>query len=296
MNDNEIRNAFEKMTETVQPERVEDRVRERLSAKTERKQVRFPRAAVVFACILALTAVSAGAYGVYRNFTIFTQADAHGPYSMVVHADEDSLKFPLLSAEIAEQIGERCVKGEAESNDDFYKRRLKFSSWEEAEEYLGCDLLTSDMLSEPQQNTIWGADILVEPVYFDEELYYVNLTSTHLAENVEEHMLCYMKLTIPVSETFLGWLRDGTFGKVGYMYGGEPEGEAEVMSYSAENGLDAEIVGIQKRYDGSHIYEPLVYNVNAYVMHEGILYDISIWEKDRDFTIETMHELLDSLH
>lgn len=295
MNDHELKRAFETMTETVRPERVENRVRERLAVKKERKRGRFPRAAVV-ACVLALTAVSVGAYTVYRDFTIHPQADAHGPYGMVVHAGEDSLKFPLLSEEKIRQIGELCVQGEAESNDDFYERRLKFSSWEEAEEWLGCDLLTSDMLSEPLKNTIWGADILVNPIYFGEELYYIHLLSTHLVENLEEHMLCYMDLIIPVSETFLGWLRDGIFGKGGNMHGGVPEGETEVMTYSAKNGLDAEIAGIYKRYEGSHIYDPVVYHVNAYVMHEGILYDLAIWEKDREFTIGTMEKLLDSLH
>lgn len=295
MNDHELKRAFETMTETVRPERVEDRVRERLAVKEERKRVRFPRAAVV-ACVLALTAVSVGAYGIYRNFTIIPQADAHGPYSMIVHAGDDSLKFPLLSEEKIVQIGELCIQGEEESNDDFYERRLKFSSWEEAEEWLGCDLLTSDMLSEPQRNTIWGADILVNPVYFGEELYYINLFSTHLAENAEEHMLCYVEVTVPASETFLGWLRDGIFGKGGNLYGGETEGEPELMTYRAENGLDAELVGMYKRYEGSHIYAHVVYQVNAYVMHEGVLYDFDIWEKDREFTIGTMEKLLDSLH
>jgi hypothetical protein len=31
-------------------------------------------------------------------------------------------------------------------------------------------------------------------------------------------------------------------------------------------------------------------------MNEGILYDLAIWEKDREFTIGTMEKLLDSLH
>ena len=54
MNDHELKRALETMTETVRPERVEDRVRERLAVKEERKRIRFPRAAVV-ACVLALT-------------------------------------------------------------------------------------------------------------------------------------------------------------------------------------------------------------------------------------------------
>ena len=70
MNDNEIRNAFDRMTETVHPEQVEDAVREQLSAKEKRRRIRFPRAVVAAACVLALTAVSAGAYGVYRNVAI----------------------------------------------------------------------------------------------------------------------------------------------------------------------------------------------------------------------------------
>lgn len=297
MNDNEIRQGFEKMTEAVQPERMEDAVRERLAVKEERKRmrIRFPRTAVAVACVLAVTALSAGAYAVRRNITIQPYADGHGPYLVMTHANEDILKFPLLAEEIVEQIGERCVKDEDESNDDFYERRLKFSSWEEAEEWLGCDLLISDMLSEPQTNTIWGADILVQPVYIDEELYYVHLISTHLVENAEEHMLCYMDIILPVSETFLGWVRDGIFGKSGNLHGGEPEGKPEVMNYHTENGLDAEIAGMYKRYDGSHINNPVVYHVNSYVMHEGILYDIAIWEKDRDFTIQTMQDILDSL-
>lgn len=295
MNDNEIRQAFEKMKETVRPMQVEDAVRGRLSAKEERKRVRFPRTAVAVACVLAVTAVSAGAYAVRRNITVQPYADGHGPYSMVVHADEDALKFPLLSDEVIEQIGERCVKEEDESNDDFYERRLKFSSWEEAEEWLGCDLLISDMLSEPQTNTIWGADILVGASWWEDGLWYITLDGTHLAENEEEHMLCYMKVTIPVSENFVKMLGNWGYGRSGYLYGGEPEGEPEVMSYHAENGLDTEIVGMYKRYDGSHINNPVVYHVNAYTIHEGILYDIAIWEKDRDFTIQTMQDILDSL-
>lgn len=295
MNDNEIRDAFEKRTEPVHPERVEERVRRRMTAGTAKKRPRFPRTVLAAACILAVTAVSAGAYMVHRNLTIYPHEDGHGPYLMMVHAGEDDLKFPLLSEDIIEQIEDRCVKGEEESKDDFYERRIKFSSWEEAEEWLGCDLLTSDLLGgELVQNTIWGADILVEPVVFD-EFWYVQLEGTNLVANEEEHMLCYTKITIPVSETFLDMLRTGLYGKSGYLYGGEPEGEPEVMSYRAENGLDAEIAGMYKRY-GEHVFDPLVYNVNAFVIHEGILYDITIWEKDRNFTIETMHDILDSLH
>ena len=109
MNDHELKRAFETMTETVRPERVENRVRERLAVKEERKRVRLPRAAAV-ACVLTLTTVSVGAYTVYRDFTIHPQADAHGPYGMVVHAGEDSLKFPLLSEEKIRQIGELHIK------------------------------------------------------------------------------------------------------------------------------------------------------------------------------------------
>ncbi len=307
MNDNEIRNAFEKMTDSVDPAQVEDAVWERLSAKEKRRRVRFPRAAVVFACVLAVTALSAGAYAVRKNITIQPHPDGHGPYLMMTHADEDALKFPLLSEEVIEQIEERNIRNEEESSDDFYERRIKFSSWEEAEEWLGCDLLISDMLSEPQQNTIWGADILVEASWWDNELiealgmenaeeglWNITLDAAHLVENEEEHMLCYIKMTIPVSENFAEMLGNWGYGRSGYLYGGEPEGEPEVMSYHAENGLDAELVGMYKRYEGSHIYNPVVYHVNAYTIHEGILYDIAIWEKDKDFTIQTMQKLLDS--
>ncbi len=308
MNDNEIRKAFETMTETVAPARVEDAVRERLSAKEKRRRVRFPRAAVAVACVLALTAVSAGAYAIRKNITIHPHEDGHGPYSMVVHADEADLKFPLLSEEVIEQIEERNIRNEEESGEEFYERRLKFSSWEEAEEWLGCDLLISDMLGEPQQNTIWGADILVEASWWDQELierlgienaeeglWYITLDAAHLAENEEEPLLCYMKVTIPAAENFVKMLGNWGYGKSGYLYGGEPEGEPEVMSYHAANGVDAELVGMYKRYEGSHIYDPVVYHTNAYTIHEGILYDIAIWEKDREFTIRTMQEILDSL-
>ena len=40
MNDHELKRAFETMTETVRLERVEDRVRERLAVKEERKLYR----------------------------------------------------------------------------------------------------------------------------------------------------------------------------------------------------------------------------------------------------------------
>ena len=279
MNDNEIRNAFEKMTETVQPERVEDRVRERLSAKTERKRVRFPRAAVVFACVLALTAVSAGAYTAYRNVMVrFTEEDGPYAYEVLVNLEKDRI---TLSEEVTEELSQYdSSQLDMEKYIGRYDIGKMFDTWQDAEEWLGCDLLNSELFGK----VLGDAPICLTSNYREEELAFVLLSGTNDLLGME-YSCCNISIDIPISAEIPAVAYGGGSYDVDY------SGTDEVIPYAAESGLSADIILTEQ----TDRYKTL-YNAKVYLCHRGIVYKYSLYNPDKDTAITYMKQILDSLH
>lgn len=293
MNDRKIREAFLYLTENSDAERVEENVRRKLVEREtpERHHRRFPKAALAAACVLLVLAVSAGAYAVYQNLHIYVRDDGHGPYTVMFHFRGEETEMAELSDEVLAEIMENCKKKDGESNEDFYARRIKFAAWEEAAEWLDCGMLTSDLLGEPVQNTVWGADILISASIDEGEVYSVNVWGTNYLPDKEDLGLCYTEVTIPVSEELRQLVMAGLVGKSADLTG-VPEGETEVISYHAENGLSAEIaVTYIDRPDNR-----FAYTANAFVLHKGIMYDFSLSDTDGNTALQYMKHIIDSLH
>ena len=278
MNDNEIRNAFEKMAETVHPERVEDAVRERLSAKEKRRRIRFPRAVVAAACVLALTALSVGAYGVYRNVAIYL-TEEEGPYSYEVQINfgEDRI---ALSEEVMEELAQYDTRQiNMEEGRGVYDIGKMFDSWEEAEEWLGCDLLNSNCFGDTHEDV----SICLRSVYYEDELTSVHLTGVNSLVDME-YSCCNISIQIPVS----GQIPGIVFG--GGSYTVEYSGTDEIIPYTAENGLSADII-LTERTNGYSTS----YNARIYLYHGGIVYEYHLFNPDKDTAVTYMKQILDSL-
>ncbi len=285
MNDNEIRTAFEKMTEAVQPERVEDRVRERLSAKAERKRVRFPRAAVAFACVLALTAVSAGAYGVYRkNVGIRLGSEINDVY----------ISDAQLTYEVSyglEENGQAVFSDEKIKEFLSYERQAgktisevgkKFSTWEEAAEWLDCGLLTSDLLDKHSaEHSSEGKVAFAVHSALNGEPFYAVVTGTSDLPLGEYY--CNMSVLFPLSE------------QCGNKTYAVDRGEVvDMISYAAKNGLSAEIIVTEKPKE---IMRRTEYLVEGYIYHSGLMYTFQLSDStDKDTAVTYMKQILDSLH
>lgn len=292
MNDEKIRDAFLHLTESADGERVEENVRRKLAEREtpERHHRRFPKVALAAACVLLVLAVSAGAYAVYQNLHIYVKDDGHGPYTVMFHFRGEETEMAELSDEVLAEIMEKCKKKDGESNEDFYARRIKFAAWEEAAEWLACGMLTSDLLGEPVQNTVWGADVLISASIHEGEIYSVNIWGTNRLPDKGALGLCYTEVTIPVAEELRQLVMTGRFGKSADLIG-VPEGETEVISYHAENGLSTEIaVTYMDRPDNR-----FAYTANAFVLHKGIMYDFSLADDDRDTALQYMKDIIDSL-
>ena len=281
MNDNEIRHAFEKMTETVQPERVENRVRERLAAKEreERKRVRFPRAAVVFACILVLTAVSAGAYEVYRNVMVhLTEEDGPYAYEVQVNLGDDRV---TLSADVMEKLKQYDSRQiDMEKYIGSYDIGKIFDTWQDVEEWLGCDLLNSELFGK----VLGDAPICLTSNYREEELAFVLLMGTNDLLGME-YSCCNISIDIPISAEIPAIAYGGDSYDVDY------SGTDEVIPYSAESGFSADIILTEQ----TDRYKTL-YNAKVYLCHKGIIYKYSLYNPDRDTAVTYMKQILDSLH
>lgn len=291
MNDNEIRHAFEKMTETVQPERVENRVRERLAAKEreERKRVRFPRAAVVFACILALTAVSAGAYGIVylSNVQIRVLEEDHLDYEVTFGLEEGGATRVTLSEQVMAELPKynpdipKMAEGE-----NIYDRGKIFESWEEAEEWLGCDLLTSDLFGGIPENIVFGGEILLYTAATDggKELNHIMLMGSN--ELPFKSFYCRTGIIIPLVDDYPG-----------VVYAAHESSETdveEIITYEMENGMVAEIAVTTIMREG---YSKARYSVRGYVYKDGIFYEYTLSSSPgKSAAITYMKKLLDSLH
>ena len=289
MNDHEIRNAFGKLTETADPARVEERVRGRTTAKTERKRLRFPRAVLAAACILAVTAVSAGAYAVYRNIRIQVHPDGNFAYTAMFR--DAGTETVVLSEDVMAELAERGVRNDGESGESFYERRVKFDTWEDAAEWLDCGVLTSDLLGGTLQNTVWGADILLSPYYVEGELYSVGVYGTNDLPYDDPLSFCRTEVLIPVSEELHRYIAEGRFGTSAALTG-NTAGDTEVISYTSESGLSAEIaVTYMDRPDKRFAYE-----AHAFLLHGGIVYEFVLANEEKNTALTWMKELIDSLH
>ena len=285
MNDNEIRQGFVKMAEAVQPERVEDAVRERLAMKEKRKRVRFPRAAVAFACVLALTAVSAGAYGAYRK---------NVGIRLGTEIDDVYIRDAQLSYEVSygiEENGQTAFSYEKIKEFLEQERRAgkpisevgkKFSTWKEAAEWLECGLLISDLLDKPSAEHS-SEEKVAFAVHSDQdgEPFYAVITGTSVPP--KEKYSCNMAVLFPLSEQCGNKTYAVDRGDV-----------VDMIPYAAKNGLSAEIIVTEKPKETMWRTE---YLVEGYVYHSGLMYTFQLSDSaDKDTAVSYMKQILDSLH
>ena len=284
MNDNEIRNAFDRMTETVHPERVEDAVRERLSAKEKQRRIRFPRAVVAAACVLALTAVSAGAYGVYRkNVGIRLGSEIDDVYISdaqlsyeVSYGVEDNEQVVFADEKIKEFLNYERQAGKTIS-----EVGKKFSTWEEAAEWLDCGLLTSNLLDKPSaEHSSEGKVAFAVHSAQNGEPFYAVVTGTSDLPLGEYY--CNMSVLFPLSEQCGNKTYAVARGEV-----------VDMISYAAKNGLSAEIIVTEKPKE---IMRRTEYLVEGYIYHSGLMYTFQLSDStDKDTAVTYMKQILDSL-
>lgn len=286
MNDNDIRQGFERMMADVHPERVENAVRERLAGKEreERKRVRFPRAAAVAACVLALTAVSAGAYGIYREIFIQVENDGQFDYTAIFAPEDGQWGTVTLSEEVLAELPaydkEQISMSEGRS---IYDVGRIFDTWEDAAEWLDCGMLVSDLFGGIPDNIVFGGDILLTSEYHDGELLFAEVIGSNILPDMDAFCMTAVQIPVGIEQDYFGHAVSVT---------GETISSTEVISYTATNGLHAEIAVTYKDYpDGRFVYV-----AHAFLYHNGLIYDFQLNHEDRETAVTYMKQILDSLH
>lgn len=280
MNDNEIRKAFDMITAAVQPQTVEKHIRNSITER-QHSHIRFvfPRKAVVLVCLLVAAAISVSAYTVYRSITI-RRFDTGKPYAyeIVVMLEQDRIQ---LEEEVIEKLTPyNANQVDADKGISVYDAGKLFNTWEEAQAWLGCNLLSSNLLGYSHEK----APLCLLSQYSDTELTGVSIAgSLHIAGT--DYSVCNLSVSIPLSADTDGY----AFGAGNYTE--QLTGKDEIFPYTSKNGISCDII-LTKRQNEKQTN----YNAVAYLYHQGAVYSFSIFNKDKNTAHDLMQQILDSLY
>jgi hypothetical protein len=253
--------------------------------KEKRKRVRFPRAAVV-ACVLALTTVSVGAYGAYRNVRIqIENKDGVFDYTAIIAPDDGAWGNITFREGVLEELPlyDRAQISMDEGRSIYDVGKI-FETWEDAAEWLDCGMLVSDLFGGIPDNIVYGGDILLTSQYHDGELQFAEVCGSNiLPENMDAFCMTTVQIPVGIEQEYFGHA---------VSLAGESITKTELFFYTASNGLEAEIAVTYKDYpDGRFVYV-----AHAFLYHNGLIYDFQLNHEDRDTAITCMKQILDSLH
>ena len=279
--DGYLKEAFARMTEGTDPDRVADSVRERIGFEKERNTGHTKRhrkrltllLAAAAALILLTTAAAAAVMAVQaRMRAVIAEPEEHDgeiiqSYSMDI---EEHSNNPILSDEVMEKldamplpstVGGMITDAIAEGS------ALRFEQWEEAEEWLDCDLLIDPLLG-PSPYEAGQLSLSYNHLPFDESRS-VSLSGTHTYPDTKARVNvdAYIPLNDSAWEVYDGGLSMVTQEEV------EPVTDTMTTVYGDEVSLVSNTI----------VSEIMTqYAVDAHFIHEGIIYKISVWYNNLD--------------
>lgn len=279
MNNNEIRKAFEKITNIAEPQKVEKRIRNGIS-EHQHSHIKFvfPRRATVLVCIIIAAAISVSAYTVHRVITI-RQLDTGKPYAYEIFVNLDENLIQLEDKVIEKLTPYNSNQVDADKRIGVYDVGKLFNTWEEAQAWLGCDLLSSNLFGNSSKN----APLCLLSNYSITDIVGVNIAGS-LSITGTDYSVCNLSVSIPLSSDTDGY----SFAE---SYNEPLIGWDKIYPYTTESGISCDII-LTKRQDKRQTN----YDASAYLFHEGAIYSFSIYEKDANTALDLMRQILDSLH
>jgi len=297
MDDKEIITAFESIAQFADSEAVERKVREKIG-KTEYKKVRRPiRLAAAIAAVLILLAVPVAGFGiVYRfatrpvenHFLVFDKdgnvVDHIGGYVVDTNTE---FEYVTLPDDKLKELEQYWYPQGSSTPKNIYEYGRIFDNYNELSEWLGLNVLSSDLLGGKPSNLTFGGDIVLY-TYGNERtgVHDIAITSSHTINNTKN--ICNIQIGI-----LLNNVRRNNFGwsSVG----------ADVIStqkYTSKNGIEVEIVESWLNTHSADLSNEEIKNnykrTNAYFIHEGIKYSLSIHGAS-DETLALMKQIIDSM-
>ncbi len=326
--DKELKMALETMTAEANPVRVEQAVRERIAkeevpAETRRHPggYRKPiRAVLAAAMVLVLAGSVYAAVQVQKRLTVTLPED--GPVDVVMKVPEEAGEMIVLSEEKRKELQAHVVTQEDIKNGIYAEKYRLFDTWAEAAEWLGCGLLTSDVLTEVE-NKKWGNVRLwvngdIYPTLGDQtSVTLFGVVSSPLLEKTGKYDGSgLLTVTIPLSGNWENYGRsmvyltdtgydeneDGTIEINWNEIEKQSTGEL-VTQYTTTSGIQAEIAVMTARYGvkswkaGNTWETEIRENLEAFVyfLHGGILYELRLGPGDVESGVEAAKAIMDSM-
>jgi len=264
MNDRDIISAFESFADCADGAAVEEKVREKMEKKTGitfRKPI---RAAALIAAVLIIVSIPVAAFGVYYRYVTkpfegegVRTTDENG--NMVYRKDGyyvsiDGEFVPVKLSESKMNELKQYVLDFSNGTVSISEDGKKFDSYRELNDWLGCELLTTDLLGGKPANVTLGGDITLWCSGTSDRISAIQITSSHRIVGTDAS--CNFNISIPfydVTMDNMGW------GLIG-------SDMTEVKKIVTANDINVEIVETEMEM------------THAYFIKGGVLYTLSIFD------------------
>lgn len=156
--DKELRKALADLGAAADPARTEKAVRKRIAveevpAETRRHPGGYQRPLrAVLAAAVALVLAGSVYAAVQKLLTVTLPEE--GPYDVILQIPEDAGDMIILPEEKRKELQAHILTQEDILEGKTEEKQKRFDTWAEAAAWLDCGLLTSDALTETQQD--WG--------------------------------------------------------------------------------------------------------------------------------------------
>jgi len=293
MNDRDIISAFNDISAQADSGCVEKKVRENIKMKKKLTIRRPVKMAAVIAAVLVLVTVPAAAFGAVYHYVTkqihgeFLVRDHNGNveyrdgYTVLADGKFENVK---LTDEKIKELEQYWYTPSARNIYDYGKI---FESYAYLSEWLGCDVLSSDILGGKPSNMPFGGDIVLYTSGNEEVgVLEISIASSHTIHDSKK--ICNIQIGIPlynVNSENMGW------GSIG----------SEIISkqnFSAENGITAEIIESWRDTENVTFKDEAMKNnykkADAYFINDGIMYHLSI-NGTADETIPLLKSIISSM-
>jgi len=299
--ENSIRTAFAKMTAAHDGKTVSAAVERRIRMQNTPAR-RYTPMKIAAALMCTAMLLCTGVYAIAQMIKILP--DDHG------YTVERTLEVISIPDTIREELWQNCGNTANNQGKAAYTYGRKFDTWEEAEAYLGIDLLCSDLLGSKPENVIVGGEITLIS-YADntlQELQALSITATHSVQGYSDkvNISVFIPLTAKAAENGdLIYMANHTIENGVLVPDTAKKSDISVSSYMSPLGLSAELASTMTTAD-SYTKE----NLSAHLVYNGIGYSISAdaftymtgdtptqqKQGDADSIEKMLKDILDSLH
>lgn len=321
--DKELRKALADLGAAADPARTEKAVRKRIAeeevpAETRRYPGGYQRPLrAVLAAAVALV-LAGSVYAAVQKFLTVTLPE-DGPYDVVVQMPEEAGEMIVLPAEKRKELQAHVLTQEDILEGKTEEKQKRFDTWAEAAAWLDCGLLTSDALTETQQD--WGnVRLRVNGAIYPtlgratSLSLYGTVTGALLEKTGWQRGYGSLTVTIPLSGEWenyghtMIYRTDRIYDKdepvVLDLNEHEKQSAGELVTrYTTASGIQAEIAVLtvpyaQTVYPDGRTPETKMREsteVHIYFLHGGILYEFRFSAENAESGVEAAKAVMDSM-